>query len=196
METRQLDTEIIVALKSVAGIVDAAALAATDFEKLRELELEAGKNAFMGLGRLANTGVTEVLSRFRVYAALTSMDFDWGCSSALVLKKDDVLAGEEIRDEVRIAELKTQENVWFMHQNFVIYTDRINFPQDIMGKMAHTCRFEIPPRPADWLAWPAKTPAGRAPIFANPSPLGDEHLKTHYFANTQAEGLGTIIVGG
>jgi hypothetical protein len=70
---------------------------------------KAEERALMGLGKVVNTGVLEVLDQDLVYAALTDMDFDWGDEARLVLKKGDEVVGEAVRDEGVIAELSKKK---------------------------------------------------------------------------------------
>jgi hypothetical protein len=146
----------------------------------------------MGLGKVINTGVREVLDCALIYVALNNMDFDWGCHATLVLKKGQEVVGEEVRDKEVIAKLSNQKNVWFLHQNFVVYKDKISFPQDIMKKI---CHFEIPYLPAEWCTVEDAKFQCHSIIYANPATPCDIYLKEHYFGGLDERGLGTILVG-
>jgi hypothetical protein len=172
MDRRKIDKIMTRALKSVKGIVKAGPFASDDRRKMLDVEQEAEKKAFMGLGNVVNAGVREVLTYEFIYVALTNMDFDWGCQPSLVMKKGQDLVGEEVRDKEHLAELSNRKDVWFMHQNFVIYKDKVSFPQDLMKKI---CHFEIPGLQA--------------------STLGDTFLKSTYFDGIHEKGLGTILIG-
>ena len=146
----------------------------------------------MGLGKVVNSGVREVLNSELIYVALTNMDFDWGCDPSLVLKKGEEVVGEEVRDKEVIARLSNQKNVWFMHQNFVVYKDKLSFPQDIMKKI---CHFEIPYLPAEWCTIEDDNFQCHSIIYANPATPCDVYLKEQYFGGLDKRGLGTILVG-
>jgi hypothetical protein len=141
MDKNKADAVMISTLEKVKGIVKAKALAFEDRPKIMEIEQDAEKRSLMGLGKVVNVGVENVLECDLIYVALNNMDFDWGCHATLVLKKGDEVVGEEVRDEEVIARLSNQKNVWFMHKNFVFYKNMNSFPQDIMQKI---CYFEIP----------------------------------------------------
>ena len=79
-----------------------------------------------------------------------------------------------------------------MHQNFVIYKDKLSFPQDLMRKI---CHFEIPGIPADWCRLEDEAIEDYSIIYANPSVPGDIFLKEQYFAGIPEKGLGTILIG-
>lgn len=192
MDKRMADGMMISALKKVKGIVEASPFLFEDRDKIIDIEQDAEKRSLMGLGKVVNTGVREVLTCDYVYVALSNMDFDWGCHATLVLIKDDEIVGEEVRDEVVIARLTDQENVWFMHKNFVVYKDKINFPQDIMKKI---CHFEIPWIPAEWCTVEDDTFRCHSIIYGNPSTPSDVFLKDQYFSGMDERGLGTILVG-
>ena len=100
------------------------------------IEEDAEKHSLMGLGKVTNTGVREVLTCDLVYVALTNREFEWG-SPSLILKKGEEVVGEEIEGEEAIAKMRKKENVWFMLDDFIIYKDRISFPQDIIKKVCH-----------------------------------------------------------
>lgn len=187
-----LDGAVVACLRSVPGVLGAARLEESDLERLLNLESDAEKRSIFGPGKLVNAGLREVLQRERVYVALTSMEFDWGCRSCLLLKKGERVVGEEVRDPERIRELRQVPTVWFMHDSFVVYKDRMSFPADLTER---DCLFEIPSLPADWLVSRELEVRSGSPIYANPSPPCDLHLKAHYFPTHDEQGLGTILLG-
>ena len=192
MGNRTIDIIIVEALEQTEGISRAALVADDDRAQILVCEEEAEKRSLMGLGKVINTGVREILTCDAIYVALTHMSFDWGCHATLVLKKGDQIVGEEVREPARLEELRKMPNAWFMHKNFVIYKDRINFPQDVMRKI---CHFEIPGLAADWLR-----PQGGEELYtvagsAVPATLGDMFLKERYFDGCDAHGTGTLLLG-
>ncbi|MGE5839640.1 MAG: hypothetical protein ACM34H_06870 [Deltaproteobacteria bacterium] len=192
MDKFEADRFIIDALRQVKGIVDAVRLSDQDRKRILQIEDDAERRSLMGLGKVTNTGVRAVADCDLVYVALNNLDFDWGCSANLLLKKGDEIVGEEIRDEKRIAELSGKKNAWFMHRNFVVYKDRVCFPQDIMNK---TCHFEIPSLSAEWCSLGDEKDRFQSIIYANPSTPADLHLKENYFGGKDERGLGTILIG-
>jgi hypothetical protein len=192
MDRQVIDEELIAALRNVKGIVNSCPLPSDDYPRIVEKENEAEKRSLMGLGKVVNAGVREILKHDLVYAALTSMDFDWGCYSTLLLKKGEEIVGQEIRDQAVLAELTHKKNVWFLHKNFVVYKDKISFPQDIMAKI---CHFEIPCLPAEFCLLDKDRLACNAIHFASPSVLCDLYLKDKYFGGENVDQLGTILIG-
>ena len=192
MDPEQIDKIMTVAFSKVEGLIKTSPFSNDDRSKMLDIEQEAEKNAFMGLGHVVNAGVREVLACGLIYVALTNMDFEWGCGPSLVMKKGQELVGEEVRDKQRLAELSNRKDVWFMHQNFVIYKDKVSFPQDMMKKI---CHFEIPGLPAEWCLVEDENFECRSIIYANPSTLGDIYLKKQYFNEIDEKGLGTILIG-
>jgi hypothetical protein len=192
MDKKDADSWMVPALKRVKGIVEASPFSSEDHQEIIDLEQDAENRSLMGLGKVVNTGVREVLNRDLIYVALNNMDFDWGCHATLVLIKDDEVVGEEVRDEAVIAGLRNKKNVWFMHKNFVVYKDKITFPQDIMKKI---CHFEIPWLPAEWCTVENDTFRCHSIIYANPCTPSDVFLKDQYFSGLDERGLGTILVG-
>jgi len=192
MDPEQIDKILTVAFSKVEGLIKTSPFSNDDRPKMLDIEQEAEKNAFMGLGNVVNAGVREVLACGLIYVALTNMDFEWGCGPSLVMKKGEELVGEEVRDKQRLAELSNRKDVWFMHQNFVVYKDKVSFPQDLMKKI---CHFEIPGLPAEWCLVEDENFECRSIIYANPSTLGDIYLKKQYFNEIDEKGLGTILIG-
>lgn len=179
------------ALLRVKGLRDVCRLRDEDYPVILRKEQEAEQRSLMGLGKVINTGVREILNYDFVYVALTTMEFEWGSHSTLVLKKGPEVVGEEVRDDSVISELSKKENVWFLHKNFVVYKDKISFPQDIMKKI---CHFEIPCLPAEFCILEDNRFECRSINYANPSILCDMYLKEHYFNSIDERGLGTILV--
>ncbi|MGB9618645.1 MAG: hypothetical protein ACPL7J_15100, partial [Desulfomonilaceae bacterium] len=133
--------EILKRIRGLKGVVDAFFLRDEDRFNLLSVESEAEKKAFMGLGRCYNSGIREVLRLPIVVVAITNMEFDWGQQGQIVLKKDEEIVGEEVRDPARIRELEQRGDVWFLHKNFVVYKEKVDFPTDIVNKK---CCFELP----------------------------------------------------
>jgi hypothetical protein len=192
VETETLEDAIIKAILKTPGILEVTPFLSPDRSRIMEIEKEAERKSLMGLGKVANTGVKDILDCNLIYVALTDMKFDWGCHPALVLKKGSEVVGEEIRDKGVLAKLSKQEDVWFMHENFVIYKDKMSFPHDIMSK---TCQFETPSLPAEWCVLEDKRYRCQSIIYANPTPPCDLFLKERYFTGSSGKGLGTILVG-
>lgn len=183
---------MITALRTVKGLKGVSRLRNDDHQPILDREQKAEAQSLMGLGKVVNTGVREILDRDLIYVALTSMDFDWGCYATLVLKKGPEIVGEEVRDKAVIEQLSKKENVWFLHQNFVVYKDKVTFPQDIMNKV---CHFEIPCLPAEFCILDNDQFQCQSIGFANPCVPGDLFLKERYFDGLDEKGLGTILVG-
>jgi hypothetical protein len=192
MDNSEADALMVSALEKVKGIVKACPFAFEDRRKIMEIEQDAEKRSLMGLGKVINVGVGDVLKCDLIYVALNNMEFDWGCHATLVLKKGDEVVGEEVRDEGIIAGLSNRKNVWFMHKNFVVYKDKVSFPQDIMQKI---CYFEIPCLPAEWCLVEDDTFQCDSIIYANPCTPSDIFLKEQYFNGLDEKGCGTILVG-
>jgi hypothetical protein len=192
MDRKMIDGVMISALRNVKGIVNSCPLPSDGYPQILEKELEAEERSLMGLGKVVNTGVREILNHDLVYAALTSKDFDWGCYSTLLLKKGQEIVGQETRDKAVLAELANKKNVWFLHKNFVIYKDRVSFPGDIMNKI---CTFEIPCLPAEFCMLDDDQFQCQSINFASPSVLCDLYLKERYFDRENVAELGTILIG-
>lgn len=192
MDKNEADALMVSSLEKVKGIIKAYPFAPEDRRKILEIEEDAEKRSLMGLGKVINVGIREVLKCDLIYVALNNMDFDWGCHATLVLKKGDEVVGEEVRDEEIIARLSNQKNVWFMHKSFVVYKDKMSFPQDIMQK---SCYFEIPCLPAEWCLVENDRVQCNSIIYANPCTPSDIFLKEQYFGGLDEKGCGTILIG-
>ena len=191
MDKNEADALMVSTLEKVKGIVKACPFAPEDHNKIMEIEEDAEKRSLMGLGKVINVGVREVLKCDSIYVALNNMNFDWGCHATLVLKKGDEVVGAEVRDEEIIAKLSKQKNVWFMHKNFVVYKDKMSFPQDIMQKI---CFFEIPCLPAEWCLVEDDSFQCNSIIYANPCTPSDVYLKEQYFNGTDENGSASFLV--
>lgn len=192
MDKTETDALMVAAFEKVKGINRAKPFAFEDRAKIKKIEADAEKQSLMGLGKVVNAGVKRVLKCDSVYVALSNMDFDWGCHATLVLKKGEEVVGEEVRDKDFIARLSNRKDVWFMHKNFVVYKDKISFPQDIMKKI---CFFEIPCLPAEWCRVEDDQFECNSIIYANPCTPSDIYLKEQYFDGVDEKGCGTILVG-
>lgn len=177
-------------VRSIKGIVKVFVLdAATSFQLL-DIEIQAEKKAFMGMGLCYNSGIREVLSCPVVITGITSEDFDWGCQSHIILKKEDEIVGEEVRNPERIKDLEQRKDVCFLHKNFVIYKDKINFPGDIVQKK---CVFELPALTGRELIPDLLEAEGCVLCF--PSVTGDIFLKKTYYEGIDERGTGTVLFG-
>lgn len=192
VDEKQANEVMLAALSQVRGIVEVCPFSGEDHQRVMDIERDAEEKSLMGFGKVINTGVKEVFNCDLIYVALTNMEFDWGCHPTLVMKKDDEVVGEEVRNPEAIARLSNQKNVWFMHRNFVVYKDKVCFPQDIMKKI---CHFEIPCVPAEWCVIDGDKLKCHSIVFANPATPSDVFLKGRYFKGQDERGLGTILIG-
>jgi hypothetical protein len=188
------DEIILEALSRLKGISRIALLAGEDRRKVLEIEEEAEAKSLMGLGKVINAGVRAVIECDRVYVALTNMEFNWGYRPNLLMKKGGDTVGEEVTDEETIERLSKDKNNWFMHKNFVVFKDKVSFPQDVMKKI---CHFEIPyhPAPPDWCLADQADFEIETLIYGSPSTACDIFLKSRYFEGTDERGSGTILIG-
>lgn len=187
-----LNEILLKTVRQSEGVLQASLFLTEDYQKVLELEKEAEKNSLMGLGIVFNSGLREVLNCEYIIVALTDVDFDWWQDlPCLVLKKGDQVVGEEVRDEQAKNLSSNGANVWFMHEHFVIYKDRISFPKDLKDK---TCYFDTPCLPSRCVLEDDRIGA-HSIIFANPSVLTDNYLKDKYFKGMNKKGAGTILVG-
>ncbi len=191
MERESIIEAIGETIAKATGIDRVRRLAKDDYAVILEKERDAEERSLMGLGKVVNTGVRKILEYDVVFVALTTMEFDWGPYSTLLLKKEDVVVGEEVKDEQTIRELSKDKNVWFLHKNFVVYKNKISFPQDIMKK---ACYFEIPCLAADFCVLDQDRCQCGPIVYCNPSGLSDVYLKEKYFEGLDERGLGTILV--
>lgn len=174
--------------KSIEGIDDVFLLDEAQRFKLFEIEIEAEKKAFMGMGKTYNSGIREVMKCPTVICCITNMGFDWGCESHMLMMKEDEIVGEEIYDVNKIKELEKRPDVKFLHKNFVVYTAKVNFPRDIVEKI---CYFEYPA-----LATEKEIDGSIFECLAcYPSTAGDVYLKTVLYEKKDERGTGTILYG-
>jgi len=193
MVDRKTGNEIMLAaLGRVKGILGAVSVADEDRQAILDVEQEAENKSLMGLGKVINAGVREVLHCDWVFAALTDMGFEWGCRPNLLMKKGVEVVGEEVTDKETMSRLANDKNAWFMHKNFVVYKDKVSFPQDVMNKI---CYFEIPCHPADWCVPGKNEIECHSIVYSFPSTPCDVFLKEQYFAGLDARGSGTVLVG-
>jgi hypothetical protein len=176
------------ALSRIKGFLEVVPLADEDRQELRDIEQEVEAKSLLGLGKVINKGVQGVLECDLILVALVNMDFDWSCHPNLVMKKGDEIVGEEVTHQPTIDSLTGREDVWFLHKNFVIYKDRVCFPQDVMKKI---CYFEIPCHPAEW---PVGVPC-QSVVYCSPSTPADIFLKNKYFQERDEKGTGTVLIG-
>jgi len=191
-EKSTADELILAALDRLKGIVAASIFAEEDRQKVFDIEQEAEAQSLMGLGKVINAGIREVLECEWIYVALTSMEFDWSTRPNLLMKKGDKIVGEEVTNKETIARLENDKNVWFMHKNFVVYKDQVTFPQDVMKKI---CYFEIPSHPADWFGDEKNKLRCHSIVYGSPSTPCDVFLKHRYFEGADTRGSGTVLIG-
>ena len=193
INSKSIDTKIILALKEGKGIMDVHRLLDQHREKILQIEEEAQEKSFLGLGIVINTGVKDVLDCELVYVALRNMEFEWrGEFPHLVMKKGQAIVGEEILDKDRIAKIQKENDVWLMGGSFVVYKDKVEFPHDILKKV---CHFETPAIPVQWCTIEDNRYRCCDIISCNPTTPTDLFLKQEYFGGKDEAGLGTTLVG-
>ncbi len=185
-----MENALLTAVDDLAGILAAFPVEPETRHALYDIEVAAEKKAFMGMGKVYNSGIREVLACPDVILAVTGPDFDWGCHSHMLLMKDDEVVGEEVWEAGRLRELEKRPDVYFIHRNFVIYTAKVNFPRDITEKI---CHFEYPAIPVGGEI--PGLPGAKEAIMCHPSTAGDLFLKQNYFGGRDERGTGTAVFG-
>lgn len=183
--------EILSGLGSLTGVVQADPLNSRHCLQLYEIELEAEKKAFMGIGRVFNSGIRDVLSSPLVIVCFTNTDYNWGCHSNMVLKKGDEVVGEEVYDPRVIRAMEKRSDIWFLHRNFAVYKGKVNFPRDVTEKR---CFFEYPaiyPEPGELAGLPDTFEYS----FTHATVPGDQYLKKSLYDGKDEPGLGTVLFG-
>ena len=80
MDKKAANAALLEAVKNSRGIVEVAAFLSEDRKKIMDIETDAEERSLMGLGKVINTGVREVLNCELIYVALNNMDFWLGTS--------------------------------------------------------------------------------------------------------------------
>ena len=74
MDKRAADGVMVSALKKVQGIVEASPFSSEDHQKIIDIEQDAENRSLMGLGKVVNTGVREVLNCDVIYVPVLSLN--------------------------------------------------------------------------------------------------------------------------
>jgi hypothetical protein len=186
------EAQLIQKLTDRQGIVEVHSLHELDRPKVARIEKEVEATSLMGLGAVVNVGVDRVLEHTRVFVALTDEQFNLGDHPSIVLKKGDQVVGEEIRDQDKIAIMQGQSDVLLLGKFFVVYKNRIRFPQDLVTRI---CRFELPHAAVDWCCLEDDDAVQREAVVSSVSAQSDIFLKSRYFGGVRGDELGTILIG-
>jgi len=175
-----IEEDVLNRLKSVEGIIDAFILSPDDIDKVREFEIQAEKNkAAGGMMDFINEGVWQVLSKgavFLIFIDETFSDRKHGQSLTLMKDPSGNTLGKLLRKD-EISEYKKRDDVLFMGEDFVIFTN-----VRTQGKPF----FVIPAQELDEL----KDLKGISASLCVPTDL---FFKEKY--QIKGEKLGTVIIG-
>ncbi len=110
-------------LKTVKGIVDFAILSKEDLQKVLKLEEEAEKKAVMGITRCFNKGLREVMNRDMIISVANNNEFRHASEPTIYWVVADTIIGQEVPAKCDTEQLKKDQNLIFIGQNFVLYKD-------------------------------------------------------------------------
>ncbi len=170
-------------VQSIKGIRGAKLIPRECIGRLKELEAQAERNVLMGLAKGYNEGVKLVLSREYIIAALTDPSMEWPEEPTVKLFYDDLLVGEEVRNNERLEQYKAAGEM--ILGTFVIYRERLQ-----ANRGRGNARVVIPHVPLKELEGVEGT---RDVIAGSPSCPLDAYLRT--FFDRDEGGLGTLLVG-
>jgi len=178
--------EVEKVLQSIKGIVDVERLNNQGRAEILDLEQKAEQVLMMGLAKTVNRGLRNAIDRDVTYAAIHDPDLRHPPGSTVIWVREDEIIGEEVWDKAIIEELKKREDVLFIGEGFILYTDKIRR----MQKTEMTVVF--PGLPVPELQDIDKI--GDI-VSATLSAPADLHIKRKLGWSTTDPKIGTILIG-
>jgi len=178
--------EVEKVLRSMKGIVDVERLNNQGRAEILDLEQKAEQVLMMGLAKTVNRGLRNAIDRDVTYAAIHDPDLRHPPGSTVIWVREDEVIGEEVWDKAIIEELKKREDVLFIGEGFILYTDKIRR----MQKTEMTVVF--PGLPVPELQDIDKI--GDI-VSATLSAPADLHIKRKLGWSTTDPKIGTILIG-
>jgi len=178
--------EVEKVLRSIKGIVDVERLNNQGRAEILDLEQKAEQVLMMGLAKTVNRGLRNAIDRDVTYAAIHDPDLRHPPGSTVIWVREDEIIGEEVWDKAIIEELKKREDVLFIGEGFILYTDKIRR----MQKTEMTVVF--PGLPVPELQDIDKI--GDI-VSATLSAPADLHIKRNLGWSTTDPKIGTILIG-
>jgi len=173
-------------LRGIKGIVDLERLSNDDRAEILDLEQKAEQILMMGLAKTVNRGLRDAIDKEVTYAAIHDPDLRHPPGPTVIWVREGETIGEEVWDKAIIEELKEREDVLFIGEGFVLYTDKIRR----MQKTEMTVVFP-------GLAVPELQNMDKieSVVSATLSAPADLHLKRKLGWSTADPKIGTILIG-
>lgn len=178
MPTEELD-EVLKVLKGLDGVIEAFALGPETRRQLREIE--TGVKATLNI-EVKNTGLDECLRREHVVGIIKDKRFRPPPEPTILLMGDNgAVLGEEILPGQR-GRFEDRQNLIFLSEEFVIYTDR---------KAAKQEYFLMPP-----VSFPEieKVHGVKNVVSCSPTALGDVLVRTSHELEDDSK-LASVLIG-
>jgi len=173
-------------LRGIKGIVDVERLDTGDRAEILDLEQKAEQILMMGLAKTVNRGLRDAIDREVTYAAIHDPDLRHPPGPTVIWVREDEIIGEEVWDRAIIEGMKKREDLLFIGEGFVLYSDKIRR----MQKTEMTVVF--PGLPVPELQNMDKI---EKVVSATLSAPADLHVKRRLGWSTTDAQIGTILVG-
>lgn len=174
-------------LRSIAGIIDVCPVEESDKKIILELEKNANEDAGLAIGiEISNRGATLALQREFVVCINHSPSLRHPPKPILILAADQDILGEEVWEEAKIAKLRSDSNVMFLGNGFVLFKDKMSR----IGE--RRLRFEYEPEGFPEI----ETIHGvRDVVSATMSPTADIYVKRKANWPSADSDTGTVLIG-
>ena len=113
-------------LHSIEGVIDVWHVEDPDRRMILELEESANQDAGLAIGiEISNTGATLALQKEYVVCINHSPTLRHPPRPILTLGADEDILGEEVWEETKIAKLRSDPNIMFLGNGFVLFKDKM-----------------------------------------------------------------------
>lgn len=186
MNVDSLDA-VVRKLRSIGGIIDVWRVEESDKKIIFELEKNANEDAGLAIGiEISNRGATLALQREFVVCINHSPSLRHPSKPILILAADQDILGEEVWEEAKIAKLRSDSNVMFLGNGFVLFKDKMSR----IGE--RRLRFEYEPEDFPEI----ETIDGvRDVVSATISPAADIYVKRKANWPSADPDTGTVLIG-
>jgi hypothetical protein len=180
---------VIRALRDCRGVLETRILTEEEKRRVLEVEKKAEEKVAYGMCKTLNRGVREALAReYAVALVIDSSLFEYPHHPHMRMVCGDVVVGEQVRDNMRIEELKKDRSNFFLWENFVLYMPKLPKGPEERKKL----RLIYTERPAVQLEG---HPCVERSVFGTPSMEGDLLVKELLAVDSDKPTVGTCVVG-
>jgi hypothetical protein len=180
---------VLSTLRSCRGVQTLKVITEDEKKRILQVEKEAEEEIAYAMCKTLNIGIREAIKRESTLAILIDSSlYEYPHHPDMVMLCDNIVLGEQVNDPILIKELRNDKSIFFLWDNFVIYTSRL--PKD--KKTRERVRMVYKSMNVQQLE---NIACVKEEVFGSPSMKGDMLIRRMLSYGEVSPMIGTCLIG-